>query len=125
MKIVNKELLKEYNYQPGTVVYITTSGLQNINDFSFYISAPDPDLAKYYLDKNIDIYNENDPAFNDPCFISEKFEFDLTQKYRKNKVFQKQSYSNPKCIYQKFDPMISKMKFTCQGIEGTENDNSQ
>ena len=125
MKIVNKELLKEYDYQPGTIVYISTSSVQNINDYSFYINAPDSDLAKYYIDKNIDIYNENDPAFTDPCFISEKFEFDLTQKYRKNKVFQKQSYSNPKCIYQKFDPMMYKMEFTCQGVEATDNGNAQ
>ena len=37
------------------------------------------ELYQYYGNKGIDIYNPNDTAFTDSCFISDNFKYDLTQ----------------------------------------------
>ncbi len=65
-------------------------------------------IHKFYKEKGIDIYNKNDKAFKDPCFQSEKLSWDLTQKYRKNNLYQNLTYktNNYNCIY--FDTNYSK-----------------
>ena len=83
----------------------------------FYVSSSDIhfnfDLAQYYEDKKIFIYNKKDQVFTDPCYLSKEFEFDLTQKYRKNNVFQKVYYGNENCIYKSFDSKINRLEFDC------------
>ena len=61
------------------------------------------ELANYYISKNIEIYNKYDKCFIEPCYFNTKFEFDLTQKYRKNNVFQKWSADNQYCKYHSFE----------------------
>ena len=55
-------------------------------------------LYKYYKDKRINIFNENDKIFK-YCFISENFKYDLTQKIRFN-LFQNINFNN--CEINKF-----------------------
>ena len=59
------------------------------------------ELYEYYGNKGIDIYNPNDKAFKDSCFISKNFDYDLTQKFRKNNLFQHKTFVglNDECKY--------------------------
>ena len=61
----------------------------------------------FYYNKKIDIFNSNDKAFIDSCFISKDFDYDLTQKFRRKKVYSNYSIKefnnsdniNNKCNY--------------------------
>ena len=57
------------------VDYYSLSGINNEN-YSFYLS------------KGINIYNKNDPAFTDECYRNTKFDYDLTNNYRKHSLYQ-------------------------------------
>ena len=55
---------------------------------------------KYYFDylsKGINIYNFNDPAFTDECYNNKKFKHDITNYYRKEKLYH---HINSTCIRQ-------------------------
>ena len=112
----------------GVKAYFSTKNsinLQNIYNFIFYISSSDIhfnfNLAQYYQDRKINIYNKKDNAFVDPCFLSKNFAFDLTQKYRKNNVFQKRYYGSDLCEYISFDSNLNRLKFACSQFEDFGN----
>ena len=71
------------------------------------------DLFKYYLSKGINIYDPNDKAFTDPCFISKNFDFDLTQKYRRKNLYQGYKITSDACTYVKYDLTTNLIEFTC------------
>ena len=121
--LINNSLF-ENNDTFDVRAYITTDKYKKITktDFekkniTFYVSSSDIhfnfDLAQYYENKKIFIYNKKDQAFTDPCYLSKEFDFDLTQKYRKNNVFQKVYYGNDNCIYKTFDAKINRLEFDC------------
>ena len=95
-----------------------TNYIHEMTNFTFYISSAvihfNFHLAEYYFNKNIKIYDKNDDAFVDPCFLSENFDFDLTQKYRKNNVFQKMNYGNEVCKYVNFEYKYKRLTFLCE-----------
>ena len=91
------------------ILHISSSSL----NFNFH-------LAEYYNTKNIKIYDKNDEAFTDPCFLSEEFDFDLTQKFRKNNVFQKVNYGNDVCKYISFDYKYMRINFLCNRFSYVE-----
>ena len=97
-----------------------TNTLQNKKNFIFHISSLainfNFDLAEYYKNKNIKIYDINDEAFNDPCYLSEDFDFDITQKYRKNNIFQKISFGNDVCKYINFEYKYMRLNFLCESF---------
>ena len=121
---INRELTDN---EEGVIVYVSIEDNDNLNieyPFLFYVSILDNfnyNLAKYYHIKGIDIYDENHKAFTEPCFISESFPFDLTQKYRKNNIFQKKSLSSPNCTYYDLDINANKVIFKCNGFESFSN----
>ena len=107
---------------------VTNNSINIINSHNFYVyiyssSNVNYELANYYKLKNINIYDENDPCFQDPCFTSENFEFDLTQKYRKKNVFQKWSLNSTICKYHSFEIASNNIEILCQkfGNNGTFN----
>ena len=72
------------------------------------------DLYKYYLEKGIDIYNPKDKAFTDACYISKNFDYDLTQKYRRNNLYQGYSLNiGTDCTYDSFDLTTNRIIATC------------
>ena len=82
----------------STINSIKNDDLRNLKNITFYISSKEIkfnyDLAQYYKERKIDIYNKADLAFKEPCYLSKEFDFDLTQKYRKNNIFQKVYYGS-------------------------------
>ena len=101
--------------------------IDTVNNFTFYISSSvihfNFYLAEYYFNRNIKIYDKNDKAFVEPCFLSEDFDFDLTQKYRKNNVFQKMNYGNEYCKYVNFEYKYKRLNFICQGFSNYNSTN--
>ena len=85
-------------------VYIPSS-LLNYNN-SLYI---------YYKNRGIDIYNKTDPAFTESCFQSFNFDYDLTQDFRKFKVYQNISFDSEYCKFIKIDNNTDKALFNCTG----------
>ena len=105
-----------------------TNTLMDKRNIIFYISSSaihfNFDLAEYYSTKNIIIYDKNDEAFTDPCFLSKDFDFDLTQKYRKNNVYQKITFGNDVCKYVKFEyeyNKYSRLIFECNNFSYFNN----
>ena len=132
--LINSTLFKDEEINEndfGVKAYFSTSKDINNNDigtktdFSFFISSSmikfNMDLAEYYNTRNIKIYDKNDKAFVDPCFLSENFDYDLTQKYRKNNIFQKINYGNNACKYIKFDYKYKSLEFNCTNFTYINN----
>ena len=118
----------------GVKAYFSTSkdinnsyDIINKTNFSLYISSSlihfNLDLAEYYLNKDIKIYDKNDKAFIDPCFLSENFDFDLTQNYIKKNIFQKINYGNDFCKYVNFDYKYKRLELLCQNFSLINNTN--
>ena len=135
--LINSSLYNE-TFAPGDFgvkAYISTTNdtngtntLLEKNNVIFYISSSvihfNFDLAEYYSNKNIRIYDKNDKAFTDPCFLSEDFDFDLTQKYRKKNLYQKITFGNDVCKYVKFEYEYNKYNrliFECQNFTYFDN----
>ena len=101
-------------------INMLNSTIQQQNNFPLYISSSilhfNFELAEYYNEKNIKIYDKADKAFVDPCFLSENFDFDLTQKYRKNYVYQKTYYGNDVCKYIGFEHDYNRIIFKCDNF---------
>ena len=72
-------------------------------------------LYSFYEKKGINIYNKSDEAFNDPCYQSFAFDYDLTQKYRKFKVYQNISFNTEYCIFVKINEETNRAEFNCTG----------
>ena len=80
---------------------------------SIYISQRNLDFDipfySFYKKGGIDIYNKNDKAFLNPCFESSKFNWDLTQKFRKINVYQNITYNfEDRCKYIGIDYLNNK-----------------
>ena len=75
------------------------------------------DLFKEYKSKGIDIYNIEDPAFSDKCYSTnpKKFDYDLTQEYRKTNIYQRVSFAldNANCKFLGMDQNPGFSTFEC------------
>ena len=63
-----------------------------INSSLISISLYNKYLNDYYLERGINIYNKEDNAFNDECFTTRNFKYDLIPKFRQS-LYQGQLYS--------------------------------
>jgi len=123
--LINNTLFDNYTEEDaGITAYFSTSNsinnnndLKNISNITLYVSSKDIrfnfDLAQYYEERKIRIYNKDDMAFVEPCYLSKEFKFDLTQKYRKNNIFQKIYYGSEICNYTSFESKFKRMIFNC------------
>ena len=79
----------------------------------------DFDNYTYYIDRKIDIYNPDDPAFAQFCYFTDEFEFDLTQDYRKQ-IFQNKTpilqNFEKKCKYSDINVETEEINFKCTSI---------
>ena len=74
-------------------------------------------LYKYYLEKGIDIYNPQDKAFKDACYISKNFDYDLTQKYRRKNLYQGYRLDfGEGCEYDSFDLTTNRIIANCESV---------
>lgn len=122
--IFNRTLRYLDSLEDGLTVNLSFSNNDNLRKFeNFYVYIYSPyininfELANYYQAKNINIYDKYDPCFTDRCFTSENFDFDLTQKYRKKKVFQKWSLDSEICRYNSFETLSNNIEILCKKFE--------
>ena len=130
--LINNTLFGETNEENdlGVKAYFSTRNasingdLDKLNNITFYISSADINynyqLAQYYQDRKINIYNKIDKAFVEPCYLSKFFDYDLTQKYRKNNVFQKRNYKSENCELFSFESKYNRLIFHCSKFEKTD-----
>ena len=88
------------NYQ----VYISSS-LLKYNQIKY----------KYYKNRGINIYDKNDIAFNDICFKSYNFNYDLTYNYRRFEVYENLTFNSDYCTFYTIDEDTTRVIFNCTG----------
>ena len=74
------------------------------------------DEYKKFKSSGIDFYDVNDPAFSKRCYNNDKFEFDLTQSYRRNNLFKQTTFTSlgdNKCDYVKINTDINYVELNC------------
>lgn len=68
----------------------------------------------------IDIYNKNDPAFIDSCFMCEGVNYDLPIEYNRKNIFQRYNFSTineeMNCSFEGIDQSIKKVKMNCNDL---------
>ena len=120
--LINKAIFNKSSNNFDVKAYFSTNNSIQYNDLNniniiYYVSSSNIsfnfDLAQYYKERKIQIYNKKDLAFVDTCFLSKEFDFDLTQKYRKKNVYQKLYYGNNNCQFYSFEPNYNRLIFNC------------
>ena len=111
----------EFEYYPSDAYRRMLS--ENGNDellvhFSLQdFSIPEDDIATYYSKKGINLFNTNEPFFTDKCYSvdPDKFDFDLTHKYRM-KLYPNASFElndDYNCKYKGMGVIPEYMTYTC------------
>ena len=49
--------------------------------------------------ESVNIYKRDDECFKDKCWISDGFNFDLTQNYRRFNVYQGKHFNDSSCFH--------------------------
>ena len=99
------------------------SSCKNIEFTAILNDEIDSELAQMYALKGIDIYNPQDPAFQDSCYINEEFDFDLTQEYRRKIIFQNKTFKMNICSYDHANYANNTIYFTDCSIKNTNTNN--
>ena len=129
LTIFNKQLfLNDDDNKSGQITYY--SSLISLNDFnntSYYLYFNDnnsinSNLAQYYSSKGINIYNKKDECFTNICYQNENFEYDLTQKYRKQNLYQRTNIKNNNCKILSYNNTINKLILLCEGFDNINTD---
>ena len=75
--------------------------VKTVENYKLYINNEtidiNYDLYKIYKDRNINVYKKNDECFKEKCWISDNFDFDLTQNYRRFNVYQGKNFYDNVC----------------------------
>ena len=75
--------------------------VKKVENYKLYINNEtidiNYDLYKIYKDKNINVYKKEDECFKEKCWISDNFDFDLTQNYRRFNVYQGKNFYDNVC----------------------------
>ena len=89
------------------------------SNYQLYISSSllkyNKTKYKYYKERGINIYDKNDIAFNDICYKSYNFNYDLTYNYRRLNVYESLSFDSDYCIFNTIDDETSSVIFNCTG----------
>ena len=105
--------------------------LSNLINFKVYIHSSNLrvnyNLANYYQQFNIGIYNVYDECFVEPCYYNRRLSYDLTQEYRKRYLFQKLLLNSENCKYNSFDIETNNIEFFCSKFDEvrTETENNE
>ena len=121
----NGENINNNDNSEGIVIIFSTpedtTDLTNLKNFKVYLYSPiskvNYDLANYYQQYDIGIYNIYDDCFIEPCYYNKKMEYDLTQKYRKKYLFQKLLLKSNNCRYNSFDLETNTIEFLCSKFD--------
>lgn len=116
--IIPESIAKQVNnqYKVSNLLYTTLFDLNttNVLKSNISISFPFPSdinetyFMEYYY-KGIDIYDPNDEAIRKRCYVNKQFDYDLTQKYRKNHIYQKETFkgiNGTQCDYKGYDESL-------------------
>ena len=115
-----------YNPQPSnsksSPSRISANNLSNQTYLYLYLpitnNTINVDLYNKYSQHGINIYNVNDVAFTQLCYITpSEFDYDLTQKYRYNYLYQHETLSignNDTCTLDRIDVDSNKVVLKCK-----------
>ena len=112
-----KTLTKAYKYTIYETYEYDLTNCDNITVyFPFNHSGDYINLESYtkYKKENIDIYNPNEKAFNDNCYITKYLNYDLNTNFRKYKIFENKTFLSENCIYDSIDLELKKIKMLCE-----------
>ena len=76
-------------------------------------SLIDKNKVMFYSDMNVDIFNHNDPFFNDICYSYSQDNKDMILKDRVKDIYQNYSFCEDKCEYKKMNKDLSTVTCTC------------
>ena len=95
-------------------IYMNPSDLINYDLYSNYSNCSS---------NGIDIYNKDDPAFIDPCFICKGFNYDLPIEYNRKNIYAKYDIisinENMNCYFEGMDRSLKKVKFVCSNLNSS------
>ena len=111
---------------PSKIAYFTMFNISNIENnisncqISFSLntnsfSELNESIIEYYNKRGIDPYNKNDLAFQEKCYRSINFEYDLTQNYRREKVYSGNTIKSisSNCIYLSYNLREKRLVINC------------
>ena len=77
------------------------------------------DLEKYkkYQNIGVDIFKNEANIYYDTCYVTNDFNYDLTQKYRRTQIFENKTFTSPDCSYLNIDLEMKKVKMQCDYVE--------
>ena len=80
-------------------------------------------MIEFYNKRGIDPYNKNDLAFKEKCFRSINFEYDLTQNYRREKVYSGNSIKSisSNCVYSSYNLREKRLIINCNELNENYN----
>ena len=91
--------------------------LNECNNITAYfpIDESKVNLEKYshYNKANIDIYKPTEKAFCESCYITNGFNYDLTQKFRRTQIYENKTFISDDCRYDSIDIQMNKIKMLC------------
>ena len=126
---INNLLGNSTSSKSYTSAYDITNGVDNANEIDFTqcnnITAYFPidtnkiNVEKYskYIKGGIDIYKPDDKAFCETCYITNGFDYDLTQKFRKMEIYENKTFISDDCKYDSIDIDKNKVKMYCNYVE--------
>ncbi len=112
-----------------TDVYESDKGIYSMDYFDlsdchsifayFPINNSYVDLQKYkkYKDIGVDIFKNDANIYYDSCYVTNDFDYDLTQKYRRTQIFENKTFTSPDCSYLNIDLDMKKVKMQCNYVE--------
>ena len=102
-----------FNYENGN--NIDLSQYENISVY-FPININEINYEKYksYISKNIDIYKPNENVVQKTCYITENFDSDLTQKFRRMEIYENKTFISKDCVYDSINIDTLKVKMVCK-----------
>ena len=102
-----------FNYENGN--NIDLSQYENISVY-FPININEINYEKYksYISKNIDIYKPNENVVQKTCYITEDFDSDLTQKFRRMEIYENKTFISKDCVYDSINIDTLKVKMVCK-----------
>ena len=117
----SKSFTDIYDFTEGVdnVKYVDITACNNITAYLPIDEKTGANIEKYktFRKANIDMYRSNDTAFNDACYITHGLGYDLTQKYRRMKIFENKTLVSDDCRYDSIDIERNKVKMYCDYVE--------
>ena len=106
--------IETYHFESNNLIFNNINQCDNIT--TFIPSNIELKIGKYkeFIKENIDIYNPYEEAYNKTCYITKNLDYDITQKFRKFKIYENKTFESDYCLYDGIDIHYEKIKMKCK-----------